>query len=232
MDVTACLWSSELDDFDALYTWASIWQGTTPLPSMYSTLLYLLAVGPISLLMTTAVAPDSGAHISLLKRIHYLNSHLSIPMLSLHLLHLAHEDQASPNTYINIARLFAVTKTVMLVPANLSLPPLITSDAVGIQKSRLRLVTPSGQIRPTFSTLPSLSSLILPLNHPVWCTDRFFVDNTRASDWRECLWQYWLDSFGEFNNIEATITVRHKQEYDPEVNPGVSFQYDNPYVSC
>jgi len=59
--------------------------------------------------------------------------------------------------------------------------------------------------------LPSLSPLIIQLDHPVWCTDRFFLDNTRPSDWTECLWQFWLDAFGEFRHVQAIIKTRYQQ---------------------
>lgn len=166
--------------------------------------------------MTTTAVPKSEAHVALLKRTHGFKTHLSIPGLSLHLLHLSHQNQGSPNTFLNIARLFAATKTVMLVPANLSFLPLITSD---LAKQEFRsgslpsIVTISPANWPTFSALPFLSPLIIQLDHPVWCTDRFFLDNSRTADWTECLWQFWLDAFGEFRNIQATIRTRSQQAY-------------------
>jgi hypothetical protein len=182
--------------------------------------------------MTTTAAPKSEAHIALLKRTCDFKTHLSIPGLSLHLLHLSHRDQGSPNTFLNIARLFAATKTVMLIPANLSFLPLITSD---LAKQEFRsgslpsIVTTSASNWSTFSALPFLSPLIIRLDYPVWCTDRFFVDNTRPSDWMECLWQFWLDSFGEFSNIQATFRTRSQQAYVSSANSEVSHQL---YHSC
>jgi hypothetical protein len=177
--------------------------------------------------MTTTSAPNSEAHIVLLKRIRDFKTHLSIPGLSLHLLHLTRPDQGSPNTFLNIARLFSATKTVMLVPANLSFSPLITSDLAN-RESRSRplpiIVTTSTANWSTFSTLPPLSPLIIQLDHPVWCTDRFFLDNARLSDWTECLWQFWLDAFGEFGNVQATVRTRGQQSDYSRASSEVSVQ--------
>lgn len=176
--------------------------------------------------MTTTAAPRSKAHVSLLKRIHGFKSHLSIPGLSLHLLHLTHQDQGSPNTFLNIARLFAITKTVMLVPANLSFSPLITSDVAKqeFQSGSLPSVVTTTSVAnsSTFSLLPSLSPLLIQLDYPVWCTDRFFLDNSRALDWTECLWQFWLDAFGEFGKVQSTVRTRGQRAYTSGANSEVS----------
>jgi hypothetical protein len=181
--------------------------------------------------MTTTTAPRSDAHLALLKRTRGFKTHLSIPGLSLHLLHLSHRDQGSPNTFLNIARLFAGTKTVMLVPTNISFLPLITSD---VAKHEFRsgslpsIVTTSAANWSTFSTLASLSPLIIQSDYPVWCTDRFFVDNTRPSDWTECLWQFWLDAFGEFGKVKAAFrppSEPHSYEAISEVSVQHHYSY-------
>ena len=182
--------------------------------------------------MTTTAAPGSEAHIALLKRTRDFNAHLSTPGLSLHLLHLAYQDQGSPNTFLNIARLFATTKTVMLVPTNISFLPLIASD---VAKQKLRsgslpsLITTSAANWTTFSTLHHFSPLLIQLDDAVWCTDRFFVANTRPSDWPECLWQFWLASFGEFGKVQVTFKTLSQQAPSPEGNSEVSVQH---HYSC
>jgi hypothetical protein len=174
--------------------------------------------------MTTTATPESEAHVALLKRIRAFKTHFSLPELSFHLLHLTHQDQGSPNIFLNFARLFAATKTVMLVPAGIFFLPRITSD---VAEQELRsgsfpfIVTTSAANRSMFSTLPALSPLIIQLDHPVWCTDRFFVDNTRLSDWTECLWQFWLDSFGEFGDVQAAFSMPSQETYNSGANSEV-----------
>lgn len=182
--------------------------------------------------MTTTAAPKSEGHVALLKRIRDFKARLSTPGLSLHLLHLAHQDQGSPNTFLNIARLFATTKTVLLVPADISFLPVIVSD---VAKQEIRsgslpsLITTSAANWTTFLTLPSFSPLIIQLDNPVWCTDRFFVANTRPSDWTECLWQFWLNSFGEFGKVQVTSKAPSPQIPSPEANSEVSAEHHYPY---
>jgi hypothetical protein len=39
-------------------------------------------------------------------------------------------------------------------------------------------------------------------DHSVWCTERFFLSSSRHSDWEACLWQLWLDSFGDVKLLQ------------------------------
>jgi hypothetical protein len=39
-------------------------------------------------------------------------------------------------------------------------------------------------------------------NHSVWCTERFFLASSRDFDWDACLWQLWLDSFGDVSFLQ------------------------------
>lgn len=134
---------------------------------------------------------------------------LLIPGLSVHLLRVNTHNPISHNTYLNLARLFASTSTVMLIPSDLSTPPLVSHHSIASQGLRsdqfpimvTRIIPPWS----TLSSLPPSSPMIVPQNFPVWCTERFFVHSTRVSDWRTCLWQLWIDSFGEFSHISPTI---------------------------
>lgn len=163
--------------------------------------------GPLSLLMTTTRVFGSPAHKSLLREIRSQKEHLSLSGISVHLLH--ENNGRSPNSYLNIARLLSATPLVFLVPANLSTPPPIAYEVFDSQRhlpERLpMLVSSVDQIRSSYSALPKLSPLIIQRDHPVWCTDRFFINNTRAADWKECLWQFWVGSFGNFGNMKAAI---------------------------
>ena len=133
---------------------------------------------------------------------------LSIPGLSVHLLRVRVQDQTSYNTYLNIARLFAQTSTVMLLP-NISDMSPISHEALVSQRLSSRYL-PSIPARKTqswsnFSTLPLTPFAIVPKDLSVWCTERFTLNHTPMTDWKLCLWQLWLHSFGELMSVTPII---------------------------
>lgn len=164
--------------------------------------------------MTTSAKPKTNPQAALFRRLNDLKAD-TLPGLSLHLLHVAIHEQASCNVFLNLARLFAPTSVVMLVPANLSYPPPVSHKAIIVSK-RLDarhlpiIVTDNPQNWSTFSALPVLPPIIIQRNHPVWCTERFFMRKTRTSDWRACLWQFWLDAFGGFVDVGTTNSSARK----------------------
>ena len=134
---------------------------------------------------------------------------LSIPGLSVHLLRVRVQGQTSYNTYLNIARLFAQTSTVMLLPGNITDMPLISHEALVSQRLSSRYL-PSIPARKTqswsnFSTLPLTPFAIVPKHLSVWCTERFTSNHTPMTDWKLCLWQLWLLSFGELMSVTPII---------------------------
>ncbi|KAJ7287428.1 hypothetical protein C8J57DRAFT_1495873 [Mycena rebaudengoi] len=172
--ITACIWSTDSDEnLDSLLPWAAHWPG------------------PISILVTTTTRPMSTSHQRLMQRLKTLKN---LPDLSLHLLHTANT-QHSPAAYLNMARLFAPSPTVMLFPA--SLVNILPADLYGSLTSRIPgplhqplLVTS----KPTSAfTIPALTPLVLPRNYRVWCTERSSFLASRTSDWDDCLWQLWLE---------------------------------------
>ncbi|KAI0047521.1 hypothetical protein FA95DRAFT_1518915 [Auriscalpium vulgare] len=160
--VTACLWASDTD-IDWIAHWLTHWKG------------------PISLLVTTH-RPKGPARAPLPRK---LSAFLRAPafntsLLALHVLHLDPATKSdTPNAFLNLARLFAPTANVLLVPGRT--PP------------------PAAASAPAAASWPALSSVLLPRDAPVWCTERFFTaapGQARSADWEECLWQLYLDSFG------------------------------------
>lgn len=180
--------------------------------------------------MTTTAGSESPAHKALLRRLRSQKEHLSLSGISVHLLQVDN-DGGSPNSYLNIARLFSTTPLVMLVPANLSTPPSISYEVLNSQKllpEHLPMIVSSvDQIWSSYSGLPGLSPLIIRRNHPVWCTDRFFINNARAADWKECLWQFWVGSFGTFGKMRATIKASETAVpgLDTIVSPALTFSF-------
>ncbi|CCM02740.1 uncharacterized protein FIBRA_04847 [Fibroporia radiculosa] len=201
--VTACLWSTD-QDLSLINSWAQRW------------------TGPISLLVTTKVEPSSTEHAALLTSVLDLRTKHSLlaSTLSVHLVHLDAQTRDNPNAFLNLARLFSQTPYVALFPGNLSTAPPKTlyrslKPAFGSTSSSRAIVGPSlqkeGQ-RPAILTTRGqtgfpfslLAPVVLPRDDPLWCTERFFLSstaaataNTRAADWEECLWQIWLENFGD-----------------------------------
>lgn len=52
----------------------------------------------------------------------------------------------------------------------------------------------------------SLSPLLIPHNHPRWCSERFVFSISRGENWDVCLWQVWLDAFGRVGKIGIGIS--------------------------
>jgi len=50
---------------------------------------------------------------------------------------------------------------------------------------------------------PGLAPALVRKDHSVWCTERFFLPRSRDFDWDTCLWQLWLDRFGDLNLLRV-----------------------------
>lgn len=207
-DITACLWTPD-SDIDMLPAWAMRWQGESLLsiPLLNHDTWFS---GVVSLVVTTTTTPSSSERASLLlklagfsKRDSQLNSTLSV-----HILHLDPNTEENPNAFLNIARLFSQTQRVALFPSSLSstppkalyrtlTPQMLASAALTASaalKYRPVVFTVNGQTAFPFS---SLSPVLIDRDDPVWCTERFFPALSRSADWEECLWQMWLENFGD-----------------------------------
>lgn len=49
----------------------------------------------------------------------------------------------------------------------------------------------------------SLTPVVLPQNRTMWCTERGFISTSREVQWETCLWQIWLDTFGNLTLLRA-----------------------------
>ncbi|KAJ3988502.1 hypothetical protein F5890DRAFT_424135 [Lentinula detonsa] len=160
------------------------------------------ATGPISLILlefTPLRNPDSQMTL--------WNTHPSLESLSVHFVSSTQQqlESFSPNVYLNLARLLASTSYTMLFPGNMS---LVASDLTmtkmptsGI-RSAITVVTSGNRV--TYPP-PSLSPILVQRDHPCWCTERFTFSNSRILNWDQCLTQFWLDSYGHVDGLNATI---------------------------
>lgn len=169
--------------------------------------------------MATATHPHSVLHQQLLQRLKTLRAHPSLSSVTLHLVH-DQKSQYSPSTYLNLARLFANSRTVMLFPANLSnvLPPDFHNALTSRIPHPIRkplLITSTGT---SAFSIPDLTPVILPQNYPLWCTEKAFLAS-RTSDWDDCLWQLWLEEYGL---EQANVTISMKAEELATTDGGVA----------
>ena len=113
----------------------------------------------------------------------------------------------SPNSYLNVARLFAPTPNIVMVPGE---PTMLINPRhfkAGLERAGKRgsleplLLSDSNIISNSTVPFDDLSPILLPRDYPLWCTERFFTVPTRALDWRECMWQFWLSSYGQLQHI-------------------------------
>lgn len=153
-------------------------------------------IGQISLLITTRSSILNETSISdklaALRTLPSANSTLSV-----HILHLEPSSPDNPNAFLNLARLFAQTSTVALFPGNLSaVPPKTFSRSLLSKRLPPKPVIYSVRGRTTYPFSP-LSPAIFGRDDPLWCTERFFPYVSRSVEWLECLWQIWLESFGD-----------------------------------
>ena len=139
---------------------------------------------------------------------------------------MAHEHR-SANSYLNLARLFARTRMVALFPA----PPLspipkglygVAVASVGNHHndttlSRPLVLTPSRSTPRSILPFTPLSPLLVEQEYPVWCSERFFSAPSREEDWEECIWQFWLNSYGTLRALsEPNWKVSRNRTRDPE----------------
>jgi hypothetical protein len=134
---------------------------------------------------------------------------LNASRLVLHLLHLDPMTPEAPNVFLNLARLFAPTRTLLLVPGTPKPPPPSSIQSLSIAHLRdpviVRVAAPGHARGITTSkgrlaTPAVVSPMLILRDHPLWCTERFAsapaLSTPRTVDWDACLWQAQLETFG------------------------------------
>ncbi|KAI0331012.1 hypothetical protein GY45DRAFT_1301903 [Cubamyces sp. BRFM 1775] len=190
---SACLWTTDTE-IEHIENWAAEWRG------------------PFSLLVTTTAQPSSPQQDRLTAKLAALQrKHPPLQKnLFVHFLHIESGMEIHPNALLNLARLLAPSPRVVLFPGNLSVVPPRTlyRTLLHQQPSSSSAMTPGGHARkrkPAILTsrdrtsfpFAPLAPLVLARDDATWCTERFFADMPRSTDWEECLWQVWLGNFGD-----------------------------------
>ncbi|KAG8214027.1 hypothetical protein J3R82DRAFT_10782 [Butyriboletus roseoflavus] len=184
-DLTACLWTDAARIEEVLVS-ATAWPG------------------PVSLIVVTTNAPNSTGYKNLLG---YLTSkHASSSNTSVHVLRVSSIAGGSSNAYLNMARFFARTSQVILFPDGIPKAALSPDHAHWLDKLPIDTPHPVLLTNATQRVFPSrlLAPVVLPRDHPVWCTERFYIFGSRILDWEDCLWKLWLESAGEASSIAVS----------------------------
>lgn len=142
------------------------------------------------------------------------------------------------NLFLNLARLFARTRYVVLVPTH---PTQSFPDGLYLRLQEKiqsfnssELASPYVLSPPKFiaskSSVPfaPLSPLLIEQASPIWCTERFFTASARETHWEECLWQFWLASYGTLPTItESGLKFSQQKKANPDISisPEVSQKY-------
>lgn len=223
-EITVCLWAHE-NDLDWVPAWTTDWLGNN---LHHSYLTTLTVTGPISLVVLSRKPPTSN-RAPLRPALAHLLRHpmLNVSRLALHTLHLDPKTPDAPNVFLNLARLFAPTRTVLLVPGTpappQTLPPLVLTGPVIITAAPQKTADKGRPETP-------LAPVLIPRDHPLWCTERFaFVPvythtSPRAADWDACLWQLKLETYGAAIVNSPTLpgwrwNVEHKLPSTPSSVP-------------
>lgn len=180
-------------------------------------------IGPISIVLTrlaneTFNDGDLTSALSNLKDKQHLGKSVDI-----HVLQKNPKSSYSPNVYLNIARFFSRTRYVALFPSPaVSILSAEVHDVLQdhIRDHNLSQVLPPTVLSPTkakvhsLSPFPPLSPILLDQEHPIWCTERFFTSPSREQEWEECLWQYWLNSYGNLNVLNISPWAKSVRRED------------------
>ncbi|EJD02971.1 uncharacterized protein FOMMEDRAFT_156335 [Fomitiporia mediterranea MF3/22] len=185
--ITACIWI-EAEDIRRLETWSLNWDG------------------PLSVVVVASNASRQTQKLA--KEIE--ESPVLKSKADFHLIHRSHNETRTANSYLNLARLFARTRFVLLFPAStVSTVPDKFSERLSKQivswnmsQSEPPLILSSSKVKPDASNpFSPLSPVLLEKSHPIWCSERFFTAPSREEDWEECLWQFWLNSYGNLSTM-------------------------------
>ena len=136
----------------------------------------------------------------------------------LHLHLFEHPEHIPPpfNSLMNLGRFYAPTDVTILVPLLPLLPAisqlLTSADEVIGGLGRKSVVFLGQGLAPSHSReFEASSSLLLRKSSGPWCPGRFI--SIQETQWRQCLWQAWLLSLGQFHFVSIGSSLDAKELY-------------------
>ncbi|KAH7339522.1 hypothetical protein B0J17DRAFT_655511 [Rhizoctonia solani] len=167
-DITSCIWIPDTH-IRALESWTG------------------LDEYPISVLVTTNQVPDSPTFRKLTKDITGI-VHRKLHTKDTILLVSSQRRLSNTNTYINLARLFARTDWVLLVPPIFEplLPASDIAQTVSRLNYRVQILDPTLFFRSSDNRVPAMDGILVPQNSSIWCSERYYVSDS-GSEWSDCI---------------------------------------------
>ena len=121
---------------------------------------------------------------------------LNASHLSLHMPHLDPMTPEAPNVFLNLARLFAPTRTLLLVPGIPEPPPLSSIPSLSTAGVRdpvvVQAAVPIAADKRRPAALAMLAPLLIPHDHSLWCMERFAFVPTPAARGAQHMWRHFL----------------------------------------
>ena len=163
-------------------------------------------LGPVSLIISVDNPRDLEMAQLSLERLTEApsNDTLPVPRIS-YLVYLKGSSRERPNAYLNFARLISQTNHIILFPKLLlELHPALAyshfRNFSHIHSRNTPVVLTASRKNAVFPFSP-FSPLMVHLEDPTWCDERFdFLDSPSAA-WEECLWQFWVTKHGGLRSI-------------------------------
>lgn len=145
---------------------------------------------------------------------------LSRSEVSLHISHTPHHESQSPNSFLNLAKLFSQSDWVVLYPGRIrgDLPTAFREAVYSVNLEKETSIHVLNSVSSVYP-FPAFSPLMLPAKYDFWCPERMLPPFTRVSDWNECLWQASLETLGKLGVTGQPMAMKagHGKEASSEV---------------
>lgn len=121
------------------------------------------------------------------------------------------------NSLMNLARFYAPTESILLVPLLPLLPTLgqylsSSGDEATGEIGRYSVVfLGHGLLHPHSQEFEASTAILLGQSSSPWCPGRFI--STQDTQWGQCLWHAWLLSLGNFHSFSVRTSLDAIEAY-------------------
>ncbi|KAJ1304478.1 hypothetical protein OPQ81_005624 [Rhizoctonia solani] len=167
---------------------------------------------PLSALVTTSHPPESSAFRELTRDITRIVRR-NLGLQGTVLLISTQAWLSNTNAYINIARLFAGTSWVLLVPPIRDPPSPSSSIDWSISRLDYRVQVLDSTLLFQRSNKQDLviESILIPRNSPLWCSERYYISGA-GSEWSDCI----QDILSYYRELDASQPIEGTQRVDEQ----------------
>jgi hypothetical protein len=175
---------------------------------------YSFYIGHSSVLITTSHPPESLAFLKLAKDARRITTSRKLDRDNRVILLSTPTYPGNLNTYVNMARLFAGSAWILLIPpmSESMSPSDRFSQVVSQLELRAQAVDPTLLFQKSETEPSIMDSLLLPQNTPVWCSERYSMSGPRQ-EWFNCIQE--TLSYYE-NELNSTIVALENAQKNTE----------------